>query len=271
MQHSKSVELEAMQEAFTHRMQFIWYGLDMQGHGMSSDLVDHEHAIPAGLVTSLDSAICDALTFVQHVVDLSDLPFVISGHSFGAGVCIQIIPHLQKLYRERFRGAALSAPPVIAMLDFAPPMRRLKFSLCLKLCQLFSPKSSPRWTEENSPLALSKTVSDAVILNRLRRDRHRIQALALPYRTMATVLALTRSNAKPSCMRAISCPILICHGTKDTLNHVDGSKLLFESVSTPLGGKRLALFKGSLHNLFADLERDARVANWVRFVSIIAA
>ena len=113
-QHSRSPEVLHAAVNVVEANNTTWYAWDMHGHGLSSKILDPLHPAPPLLVPDLDILIQDAIHFVELVArDSPHSPFILSGHSFGGGLCVSIASALQTSFGQRFRGIVLTAPLIL--------------------------------------------------------------------------------------------------------------------------------------------------------------
>lgn len=258
-QHSCGPEVISLARHIISKACCAWFAWDMQGHGMSGKLGDPLHSIPAAtIVTSCKNLLKEALEWLAKVVSTHpNLPFCVSGHSFGGGIVVAISKIIEKQYRNQFAGFCVSAPLVLSKMLVDQPSSGLLVRCGKKCVASLRPDFTP-----NVPAAeLTSSVRRRSVAKMLSSDSRRFQHTSLPIGTIMASNEIVMMNSQFAHLIGINVPFCICHGDKDTVNMIEGSKLVLALSSTPEWKKKLIIFKGAKHNLLADLMKDSTFCN----------
>ena len=216
------------------------YAIDHRGHGKSEG--------GRALVEKFDHLISDLDQLVALACEQQPgfKPFLI-GHSLGGVISISYAMKFQ----DKLKGLILSGPAVqLAPLPF-------KVVMLAKLFSLFSP-GKPFYPIDGSTIS-----RDAEEVRRYNEDPLNTRS-AIPARTVAELL--DRLAWLPAGYPALTLPLLVMHGTADTLAFPAGGKRVHDEAGSK--DKTLKMYEGYYHEIFneppADRERVfADLLGWI--------
>ena len=209
---------------------YALYAIDHWGHGRSDGTPGF---VPR--FSAFTDGMAELLTLVE--VNHADTPRLLLGHSMGGLIATLFLIERQ----QAFVAAALSGP---AILPAAPPSR---FTVWISR---FLSRFFPRL----GVLALdaSGVSRDPAVVAAYQAD-----PLVYPGKIGARLgkefmdaMAAAKAGAP-----TITLPILIQHGEADRLTAPDGSRYLFEHVSS--ADKTLKIYPGLFHEIYNEPEQDA--------------
>ncbi len=205
------------------------YALDHRGHGKSDGTRIY--------VDRFDDYITDLRTFHELIQKGNpETKVFLIGHSMGGTIAVAY----SIKYQQDLTGLITSGASLIAAAA-APPLLLAMAGIASAL----SPKAGV-------------TVLDASAIS---RDRSVVEAYEndplvyrgkIPARTGAELARMWREL--PPQMSVIKLPVLILHGSSDRLASPQGSKLLYERVSST--DKTLKIYDGLYHEVFNEPERE---------------
>jgi alpha-beta hydrolase superfamily lysophospholipase len=215
------------------------YALDHRGHGKSEGTRIY--------VDRFDDYVTDLRAF--HELVRKDYPadrFFLIGHSMGGTIAVAYaIKYQQDLAGLILSGASLlpaaAAPPLLLIMAGVASALFPKAGLTVLDASAISRDKSVVQAYENDPLVYRGKI---------------------PARTAAELARMWREL--PSQMSRITLPILILHGSADRLATPQGSKLLYERVSS--SDKTIKIYEGLYHEVFNEPERlnvMADVEQWL--------
>lgn len=196
------------------------HALDHRGHGRSEG--------PRALIEKMDHAVSD----VDTLVDLAraahpGVPLVMFGHSMGGGLALQYaLRHQHKL-----DGLVLSAP--VTLIE-APAALRLTVRTLSKV----APRAG---VVQVSAAGISRDPDE---VRRYDGDEL-VYRGKLPARTVAELADLCESF--PQNLQRLTLPLLVLHGTADTIVAPKGSHTVVELAGST--DKKLSLYEGYFHEL----------------------
>ena len=205
------------------------YALDHPGHGRSGGKRGH-----IGQFAEYTEALARLLTIGRQ--NHPDCPFVLFGHSMGGLIATDfLLQHQSEFVAAVLTGAAIQSPQqpsnivlfVNKMIATVMPrlgVMRLDASGISRDPQVIS-------DYENDPLVFRGKVT-ARLVTELFAAMNRVVANAA----------------------SIRLPILIMHGSVDSLTAVRGSKLLHESISSE--DKQIKIYEGLYHEILNEPERE---------------
>jgi alpha-beta hydrolase superfamily lysophospholipase len=201
------------------------YGFDQRGHGRSEGL--------RGYVEKFSEYISDLKTFFDMVREKHpDEKLFIVGHSVGGTIATAYSLH----HQEEFDGLILSGATITPGSSLSP----IKIMLA-RLLSLVMPKLGVDVIDAS---ALSQ---DQAVVDAYKNDplvyRSKIRA-----RLGAELLKAMKLLSGQ--MPAIHLPILILSGTSDRLSNPEGSRLLYERITSK--DKTLKLYDGFYHEIFNE-------------------
>lgn len=225
------------------------YSFDSHGHGRSE-------GEPRGYVEKFDHYVSDLLEYIQHCQQKyaekgeTSPPLLLLGHSMGALISVLAV---LRLGSENVGGLLLTGPalgvdmnPVLHIQKmFAPAID--KFLPKSKIVDAVRPKDMSR-----NPEAVQAYIDDPLIPKGKLIARTAIQV------DRAFDVAKERRGA-------ITCPILMLHGTKDRCTSIKASRDFFRHVGS--SKKRFLQLPGLFHEIFEEPEVGQFMPSIVGFVS----
>lgn len=215
------------------------YAFDLRGHGRSEGKRTY--------VRSLDEHLADLDGLLARVRERGPaVPLFLLGHSMGGTIVTLFL-----ISGEReVRGAILSG----AALKLRGGVSRILQALLSFLGRL-APK-----------LPLSKLSSrdisrDETVVTEYDSDPL-VYRGRMPAGTAAALIQAIRSIEAR--MEAVALPLLLLHGTSDSLTDPEGSSLLYERASSP--DKTLRLYEGLYHEVLNEPEKEQVLADLVQWL-----
>jgi acylglycerol lipase len=204
-------------------------GLDHRGHGRSEG--------PRGYVDEFSDYVEDLRTFFELVRrEHGESKIFLVGHSMGATIALAyVIQYQHDLAGLLISGAGLAAGASIPRLA----------KIAAMLLSLLRPKMGVMLLDATA-ISKDKAVVDAYVNDPLVY-RGKITA------RMGIQLLKAIENVT-SRIPGIDLPILIMHGTEDRLADPEGSRMLYEKVSSR--DKTLNLYDGFYHEIFNEPEHE---------------
>ena len=215
------------------------YAFDLRGHGRSEGA--------RTFVRSLDEHAADLDGFLARVRErVPDVPLFLLGHSMGGTIVALFLTSGERaLHGAILSGPALTLPGGISRVPQALLSGLGRFVPKLPLRQLGGEEIS----------------RDQAVVAEYERDplvfRGRMPA--------ATVAAMIRAiRAIEAQMESITLPLLLLHGTSDSLTDPGGSVLLHERARSP--DKTLKLYDGLYHEVLNEPEKERVLADLTRWL-----
>ncbi|KAF8398882.1 hypothetical protein HHK36_014746 [Tetracentron sinense] len=208
------------------------YGVDWIGHGGSDGLHAYVH--------SLDYAVNDMKAFLEKVLlENPGLPCFFFGHSTGAAIVLKAVLDLK--VEACIEGVVLTSPavrvqPSHPIFWVLAPI----FSFLLPKYQ-FSAANQNGMQVSRDPAALLAKYSDPLVYTG-----------SIRIRTGSEILRIS-SHLQRNLSR-LNVPLLVLHGTADTVTDPEASQKLYEEASST--DKSIKLFEGCLHDLLFEPERE---------------
>ncbi|XP_061361829.1 uncharacterized protein LOC133305588 [Gastrolobium bilobum] len=219
------------------------YGMDWIGHGGSDGL--------HGYVHSLDDAVSDMKVFLEKIVTENlGLPCFCFGHSTGAAITLKAL--LDPNVEDCVVGAAFTSPAVRVepshpiLLVLAPIV---SFLLPTCPCSSAYKKGLP---VSRDPDALIAKYSDPLVCTG-----------PLRVRTGHEILRITSYLQQN--LRKLRVPLLVLHGTADSVTDPNASQKLYEEASST--DKTIKLYEGLLHDLLFEPEREAITQDIIQWLN----
>lgn len=198
--------------------------LDLRGHGRS----DGERVF----VNSFEEYHDDVERFLDRVrARHPELPLFLFGHSMGGGIVTSFVI----ARKPELAGVVLSGSALLSPRPAPPPS-----------AEPVKPAPLPATAISRDPAVVAAYENDPLVYRGLPRT-DRATAWEGAFR-------LVQEG-----MESIAAPILIMHGTADLLTPAEGSRRLFERVSSP--DKTLRLYEGLYHEILNEPEKEQVVAD----------
>ena len=224
---------KALARHFTARG-YVVAGLDHPGHGRSGGVYGHVDRF-GDLVDTVE-------IFQQQVKkNFSGLPQILLGHSMGGLISALFL--LQ--HQSEFVACVLSGPAIKTEIE--PGYLQLLLIRCLSVA---APRVGVLQLDaagvSRDPAVVADYVSDPLV------NHNKMTA-----RMVAELFAAMRQiqNEAPK----ISVPLLLLHGGKDVMTAPEGSRFLFENISSE--DKSLKIYPELFHEIFNEPEREAVFAD----------
>jgi acylglycerol lipase len=203
---------------------------DLRNHGRSGD-----HSI---FVNAFDDYLADLEVFItQERENSADSPMFLMGHSMG-GTIVTLYNITRK--PDFLAGLVLTAPAVKIGDDISP--------LLIKISGMLS-VLTPRL--KTITLDAASISHDPEVMRRYNDDPLNYRG-GLPARTGAELNgAVKRIQAN---MEAINLPVFIAHGTQDKLADLNGSRMLYQRISS--SDKTLKTYDGYYHEVMNEIWKE---------------
>jgi len=217
------------------------YAFDLQGHGRSEGR--------RAFVRSLDEHVADLRAFLDRVSKRAPhLPLFLLGHSMGGTVvALLLVSDGQGL-----RGAVLSAGGLTVQTGV---VARIVQGLLAILARLAPHLPLGR-------LDSGDVSRDPAVVSAYDRDP-RVYRGRMPAGTASALIrGIRRIRAAAE---NISVPLLVMHGSADSLTDPEGSRLLHGRAASQ--DKTLVLYDGLYHEIFNEPEREGVLDDVVRWLS----
>jgi alpha-beta hydrolase superfamily lysophospholipase len=219
------------------------YGFDQRGHGRSEGL--------RGYVEKFSEYISDLKTFFDMVQKHSDEKLFIVGHSVGGTIAAAY--SLQ--HQDELAGLILSGPTITPGSSLSP----IKIMLA-RLLSLVMPKLGVDVIDATA-LSQDQAVVAAYINDPL------VYHGKIRARLGAELIKAMKSLSGQ--MPALHLPVLILSGTGDRLSNPEGSRLLYERITSK--DKTLKLYDGFYHEIFNEPGRGqvfGDIESWLNRVGL---
>ena len=208
---------------------YIVASFDLRGHGKSEG--------PRTYINSFSEYIDDLNKFILRVKSkYENTPMFLLGHSMGGA----IVALLSLSLKEDVKGIIFSSPALKISDEISPFLVKISGIIG----KLF-PKLPTIKLDSN---ALSR---DKEIVKKYHDDPL-VYNGGIPARTGSEINKTIKIIQNQ--MNVISVPLLIIHGTQDKLSDPEGSKLLYNRVSST--DKKLKLYDGLYHELMNEPEKE---------------
>ncbi|PPD79803.1 hypothetical protein GOBAR_DD23285 [Gossypium barbadense] len=214
-----------------------------EGHGGSDGLHAYVH--------SLDHAVTDMKIFLEKVLaENPGLPCFCFGHSTGGAIVLKAV--LDPKIEAQVSGIILTSPavgvqpshPIFVVL--APVV---SFLLPRYQVSITNKKNMPVCRD---PEALVAKYSDPLVYTGPLRVR-------TGYEILRTTSYLQQN------MNRLRVPLLVLHGTDDTVTDPQASQKLYEAAAST--DKTIKLFEGLLHDLLFELERETIMDDIIQWLN----
>jgi len=220
------------------------FALDHRGHGRSEG--------PRANIERFAHLVSDFSTFAGRVSrQYPDVPLFLCGHSMGGAVAFASASQLQ----APLRGLVLSAPALAAG-EAVPP---LKLAL-VRVLSLIAPNAGAL------TLPADAVSRDAAVVRAYESDPL-VFRKAVPARTLAELLAAMQGF--PQLARQVRLPVLIQHGTADSLVPLAAARPLYQEIAAT--DRTLKLYEGLYHEVYNEPEREQVIADLLGWLGMRAA
>ncbi len=207
---------------------FAVAALDHNGHGYSEGRPGH--------VNSFDEYLYDLSIFHRQLAArFAGVPMFLLGHSMGGLITSNYLLH----HEQGFVGAILSGPAIKT--DLQPGLVQM---LLLRLLALLVPRLGMLKLNADGvsrdPEVVKKYIEDPLVF-------HGKMSARMLRELFAGMSAIQADAAR------ITLPMLILHGGADVMTAPEGSRFLYEHISS--SDKTLTIYPGLYHEIFNEPER----------------
>lgn len=205
------------------------YALDLPGHGKSGGT--------PGYIAAFSDYLSVAEQYLQQVkANISGQPLFLLGHSMGGLISALFLPQ----HQSAFSGALLSGAAVQSPLK--PPPIQL---LTIRLLSLLMPKLGVL------QLDASQVSRDPEVVRRYEEDplNYHGKVSARSVAELFAAMQALRDNAT-----RIELPLLIMHGSEDSMAAPEGSQYLYQACGSI--DKTLKIYPGLYHEIFNEPEKQ---------------
>lgn len=214
---------------------FLVCALDHRGHGQSEG--------KRCRIKCFNEYVQDLATYVDIVRgEYPGVKIFMAGHSLGGTIATAYA----EAHQEKLAGLILSAPTLKAGSSITR-RDKLLARIASRLAPGLGVSSLDATSISKDPAVVAAYVGDPLVYT------GKISA-----RLGAEILHAIE-NAIPPRMREITLPILIMQGTEDRLSNPEGSRAIFDGVSS--SDKTFRRYKGLFHEIFNEPERAAVFAD----------
>lgn len=201
------------------------YSYDQRAHGKSPGTM--------GYIPSFQTHVDDCAGFIEHIVEtIGGMPEFVFGHSMGALVSALYVEQ----HQPALSGLILSSGAFKVADDVAPLMQRLSAALSVVLPKLPVHQVDPAGLSHKAEV-VSAYESDPLVYHGKIQARTGYQ--------MMTSIAAAQEHASD-----IQVPVLLLHGTEDSIADPDGSRIMHERIGA--ADKTLKRYDGGYHEVFND-------------------
>jgi acylglycerol lipase len=215
------------------------YALDHRGHGRSKG--------DRAVIDRLEYAVADIDTLVSIASEQHPgRPVFLLGHSLGG--CLALAYTLR--HQDRLAGLILSAP--VAVLEAASKAQLLVARVLSSVAPRLGAYSVDADAVSTDPAVVRDYETDPL-------NHHG----KVPVRTLAEVAAEVETF--PDRLPSLRLPLLVMHGSEDTLVPLEASRLVEERAGST--DKRLVIYPGMRHEILNEPEQGkvlAEINSWLR-------
>lgn len=255
----RPVDMALIVDTFTAKGMAV-YAMDQYGHGFSEGTRFY--------INSWKEILDDTVGFVKLVAGKhpTNIPLFLSGESFGGCLTIHASRHFQDNPEEappNLDSCLLICPAIIGDVPPFPITQILRYILT----PLF-PTRTPFFMP--NPVAPDRIWRDKAVLEDYTKPEHSAMGLDQPGTPFRLGTAVGMLNALDEVISdaipGFTSPFCLVHGGEDEAVPITGSKLLFETSSTPEGDKEFHTISEAFHGLLADQKAEEAVAKLTSFV-----
>ena len=208
---------------------FLVCALDHRGHGLSEGRRCY--------VKRFDDYVEDLNTYVNIVRGAyPDIKIFMVGHSLGGTIAVAYA----EAHQDKLAGLILSAPALKAGSSITK-RDKLLARIVSRLAPTAGVSSLDATSISKDPAVVKAYVSDPLVFTGKISARLGAEILKAIEKTI------------PPLMQTIKLPILIMQGAEDRLSNPEGSRVIFEGVSS--SDKTLKRYEGLFHEIFNEPER----------------
>jgi alpha-beta hydrolase superfamily lysophospholipase len=211
--------------------EYAVYALDHRGHGRSSGVRAN--------IDRFDYVVSDLGTFVGRVErEHPGAPVFLLGHSMGGAVALAVAVHKP----GGLKGLVLSAPAVAAG-DAVPFFKGLMVRLLSRLSPNTGALTLPAAAISRDPEVVRAYETDPLVFRG-----------AVPARTLTELLGAMAGF--PAAAPALKLPVLVQHGTGDSLVPLASVRPVYERLGSNPRLRTLRIYEGLFHEAYNEPERD---------------
>ena len=215
--------------------EYAVYALDHRGHGRSGG--------PRANIERFAYLVSDLGTFAGRAQrEHPGAPVFLLGHSMGGAIALACALR----YTGSLKGLALSAP-ALATGETVSPFKRLTLRLLSSLAPNTGALTLPAAAISRDPAVVEAYEQDPLVFRG-----------AIPARTIVELLRAMASF--PAGAQDLRLPVLIQHGTADTLVPLAATRPIYDTLGQPKG-RTLRTYEGLYHEIYNEPERDRVLAD----------
>lgn len=225
------------------RAGFAVQALDHRGHGRSPG-----HRANIG---RFDSVVSDLYALIDQVrSEHPGTPLTLLGHSMGGAIALTCTLR----HQDALHGLVLSAPALAVGADVPTLQVNVARLLSLLLPNVGILKL-PAEAVSRDPVVVRAYVNDPLVFTG-----------AVPARTVAELFAAMR--AFPATVAQLRIPVLVLHGTGDTLVPLVNCQPIYERLGSR--DRSVRTYPGLYHEVFNEPEREAVIADLLDWLDVHA-
>lgn len=219
---------------------FAVYALDHRGHGRSPGRRAN--------IERFSYLVTDFSTFIgrssrQH----PDAPVFVLGHSMGGAIATATALRIQ----NTLRGLALSGPALAAG-EVVSGSKRSMLNMLSSILPNIGALKLPPEAVSRDPAVVSAYEQDPLVFHG-----------SVPARTVAELLQVIATF--PDEIRKLRVPLLIQHGSADSLVPIDGVQEVYKKAITK--DRELKIYDGLFHEIYNEPEKDQVIGDLVGWLS----